>query len=377
MKILSLSNVPMEPYLGSGKTRLAWTNGLRKLGHQVTVLQPVDFIFMPKFNKAKKFRIAIGVFLKVKNLLKKEDFDLIEFYGDEYWLLLLWLKKIKRKAPLLTAHADGIELLDFEKEQQFWNKRTGFKRIYFFNTHYRLSMLTFKLADKFVCGCSDDLQYVIDRKIFKTEDAVYVSPGIDDFFQTLPFIKVKNNVIIFLGSWIGRKGTRIIPFVLESVLTLLPQFEFHVYGAWHNKSEILSKFSPQIADRVKVFDKVLLEEVINALKVSKIFFFPTYSEGFGLATAEALSCSTAVVTTKTGLGSELKNEENALICEFDDVEGMKNALLKLASNEVLRNRICKNGYEFVKRYHWETQVNLLNNYYSKWVADLPVVRVGK
>ncbi len=48
MKILSLSaSVFLDPHLGSGKTRLQWTSGLRELGHEVDILQPSDVEWWP------------------------------------------------------------------------------------------------------------------------------------------------------------------------------------------------------------------------------------------------------------------------------------------------------------------------------------------
>ena len=43
MKILSLSTCPLDPLLGSGKTRLRWSEGLRELGHTVDMAEPRDY----------------------------------------------------------------------------------------------------------------------------------------------------------------------------------------------------------------------------------------------------------------------------------------------------------------------------------------------
>ena len=87
MKILSLSNHSLLPHLGSGKTRIRWTDGLRRHGNEVTGLQPRDFEVLPRLKRAKKFRYAVGALVKVWSLLRRQDFDLIEYYGDEFWLL--------------------------------------------------------------------------------------------------------------------------------------------------------------------------------------------------------------------------------------------------------------------------------------------------
>jgi glycosyltransferase involved in cell wall biosynthesis len=367
MNILSLSNAPLENYFGSGKTRLHWTEGLRKLGHAVDVLQPKDYAFMPGLKKGAKFRNAIGTYLAVKKLLSKKKYDIIEFYGDEYWLLLKWLVS-KKQRPVLIAHVDGLELLDMEKKQKYWQQKKGIKKWMYFNTHYKLSKLTFSLADKFVCGCNNDLQYVLINNIFSVENATCIAPGIEDSFHEIPFINEKENVIVFIGSWIGRKAVKIIPQVIENALTNLPNYQFHVYGAWHSKNAILNSFKNEFHNRIKVAEKLPINVMLQAIQKASIFFLPSYSEGFGLATAEAMSCSCAVVTTPTGVGSELINGEEAIICNYNDVEAMAQAIANLATDNTLRNKIAYNGFKKAKSYNWQKQVLLLNDFYTKAVS---------
>jgi len=366
LKILSLSNLPLLPHLGSGKTRIRWTEGLRQMGHEVDVIQPEDFELWPNQVRAKKYRQAIGIFLKVWQLLKIKQYDLIEFYGDEYWLLLLCLTR-KKKRPIIVAHVDGIELHDMDKEQRFWLPRTGLKKWLYQNTHYRFSKITFSLADRFVCGCQDDLEYVYKKGLFTLEQAVCISPALDEKFHEILFQETKEKIILFLGSWIDRKGIRIIPDVVTKVLKTFSEYQFHVYGAWYAKEHIEQLFPKEINDRIKVFEKLAQEQLIEGIKKSSIFFFPSYSEGFGLATAEAMSCGCAVVTTKTGLGSILVDGEEALICRFDDTEQMVQALSTLILNEALRQRIAIRGYNKVKQFVWQKQIEKLERAYVNWL----------
>jgi hypothetical protein len=44
MKILSLTNCPLDPNLGSGKTVLSYTQGLRELGHTIDVADPKNYV---------------------------------------------------------------------------------------------------------------------------------------------------------------------------------------------------------------------------------------------------------------------------------------------------------------------------------------------
>jgi glycosyltransferase involved in cell wall biosynthesis len=368
MKILSLSTVPLLPHLGSGKTRLNWTNGLRSLGHNVDVLQPKDFELWPSLKIAKKYRFALGVFFKAKRLIAQNNYDLIEFYGDDYWVLLLWLKKIKIIDSVVVAHVDGIELYDVEKEEQFWSTRSQTQRWIDIKTHRKFTAITFELADKFVCGCDDELQYVLKNNLFTPRDAACVSPGIDDSYHDIPFIDEKKKNIIFFGSWIDRKGIKNVPAVISIILEKYEDYFFEVYGSWSAKEEILHQFKKGLHNQIIIHDKLPADELINQLCAARIFFFPTYSEGFGLATLEAMSCSIATVTTPTGIGANLRNDVNAKICNFDDKKAMIEAVCQLIDDNKLRETIAYNGYLFAKDFVWNKQVKLLEKMYSNWLV---------
>ena len=368
MKILSLSaSVFLDPHLGSGKTRLHWTNGLKELGHEVDILQPSDVELWPGLKKARRYRIAVGTFLKARKLINKNRYDLVEFYGDDYWLLLWWLKKIKRNPPLLVAHVDGLELYDREKERRFWGKPAGMKK-WLLRFNENLSAMNFRLADKFVCGCEDELNYVTREKLFSPDNAACVSPGIDDEYHQIPFAQEKAKNIIFFGSWIDRKGVRIIPEVIAPVLEKHPDFCFEVFGAWSSRELILSGFRESLHPRIQIYNKLPVNDLIGKLRHSSIFFFPTYSEGFGLATLEAMSCSIAVVTTPTGIGCNLKNNVEAKICGFDEAGEMYSAIDNIISDQSLRATIAYNGFRFAKNFTWKKQVMLLEEKYQQWLS---------
>jgi len=348
-----------------------WTEGLRELGNDVTVLQPSDFEFMSFVKKGTQLRSAIGILFAVRKILKNNHYDIIEFYGYQYWLLLLWIKTRRKKIKtLFVAHVDGIELHDMEKGLKYYNRRKGLKKWIYINTHYRFAKMTFELADRYVCGCRDDLDYVIDRKIFAENHASCISPGIDEMFHQKPFIKEKEKTIVFLGTWSARKGVVNIPKIITNILNQHPDYTFHVYGAWSAKDEIHSLFPANLRDRVIVFDKLPLDELHRQLEQSRILFFPSYSEGFGLATVEAMSCSCAVVTTRTGVGAQLIDNQDALLVDFEDSKGMTNALNKLITDDDFRISIAFKGYLRAKEFQWKKQLTSLDDIYNRWLKDI-------
>jgi glycosyltransferase involved in cell wall biosynthesis len=367
LKILSISSLPLLPHLGSGKTRLHWTEGLRQFGNTVDVLEPKDFELWTTLKKGKKYRMAVGILFAVKKILKKNTYDIIEFYGDEYWLLLLWLKKMKKKTPLLVAHADAVELNDMDKAQKFWDKRKGFVHWIYRHTHYRFAETTFSLAGRLVCGNQNDLNYVLGKKYFTAQQAVCIAPGIEDSFHDLPFTTEKENIVVFVGSWIKRKGVDVVVDVMNTILAENNSYQFYIIGSGAHPETVQQAFDAAVRSRVKVFEQIELEALQQNLMKTAVFFFPSYSEGFGLAVAEAMSCSCAAVITPEGIGGELVHQKEALICRYDDINTMTESINCLIKNKAERIRIAYNGWLKAKEYRWKDQVKKLASAYCGWL----------
>jgi glycosyltransferase involved in cell wall biosynthesis len=378
MKILSFSTCPLDPMLGSGKTRLRWSTGLRELGHTVEVMVPEDYEIWFGMRRAFRFRQAWGAYKFVKEKLRSNNYDLIEFFGGEFGLITWQLSK-QAQRPLIVAHTDGLELLASERQHAFNPPVTLKKKLYSWfstQTHERLSRAAFVYADAFVTGCELDQRHVLDRQIYPLERTAVIAPGLDNEYLDRSFTPQKENRIAYTGSWINRKGTNHLTKVITHILLQDPNIHFDVYGTGGKRDAVLQDFPATLHNRVTVYEPLSNMELAEGLAKAKIFFFPTQYEGFGMALAEAMACSCAVVTTPTGFGAELRNREEAMICNFDDVEAMKKSIWQLLHNEELRIRIARNGWERVQTLHWDANIKKLEGNYIRWISEFEHTKQG-
>jgi glycosyltransferase involved in cell wall biosynthesis len=371
MKILSLSTCPLDPLLGSGKTRLRWSTGLRELGHSVDMHEPKDYESWYGMRRALRFRQAWGACAFVKEKLRTDNYDLIEFFGGEFGLITRQLSKLINR-PLLVAHTDGLELLASEREQSYNPPRSlrNHARAWFSSqTHEKLSRAAFVYADAFVTGNELDRKYVLNAKLYPADRATVVHPGIDSEYLAKPFTPQKQQKVIYAGSWIQRKGVENVTKVMTSILTQKPDLQFDIYGTGMAEDAVLSHFPQELHNRITVRPRVSIEENAIGLAEAKVFFFPTYYEGFGLTLAEAMASSCAAVTTPTGFGAELHNGHEAMICDFDDVQAMEQAIRTLLEVEEVRIKIARNGWQRVQALSWSANVKKLESIYMHWVSE--------
>jgi glycosyltransferase involved in cell wall biosynthesis len=372
-EILSLTNCPLDPNLGSGKTVLTYSQGLQKLEYSVDVAEPKDYEIWQSIGKAKKFRQAWGAWRFVKQKLKAKSYNLIEFYGDEFWLTTWQLSKLQNR-PLLVAHTNGLELLDLTRFSDHNPHNNYWKDWFVQQTHARFSEMAFAYADAFVSLCELDRQHVLNLGLYPVEKTAVVEPGLDEEYLSLPFIAQKEERVAFMGTWITRKGIGNLSAVMTKVLSNCPNVYFDIYGTGGAKDTILASFSPKLHNRITVYPRLSNQDIAKGLGKAKVFFFPSQYEGFGIALAEAMACSCAAVTTLTGFGAALKDEREALLCEFDNLEGMEYAVLCLLQDDGLRLRIARGGWERVRSLSWDSNIKKLAAIYSEWITQHQIIQ---
>lgn len=77
---------------------------------------------------------------------------------------------------------------------------------------------------------------------------------------------------------------------------------------------------------------------------ARIFLVPSEYEGYGMPGAEAMACGAALVSTRNGgVDAYAAHEYSALLCPVRDPVALAEAILRLLSDDNLRQRVARNG----------------------------------
>ena len=90
------------------------------------------------------------------------------------------------------------------------------------------------------------------------------------------------------------------------------------------------------------------EYLRKLLSSADLFLYPTRHEGLPLFPIEAMACGCPVVTTEAV--PYAVDGENAVVCEVDDVEGIKRGMLKIFQDTDLANKIREGGFRTAGKY---------------------------
>lgn len=375
MKVLSLTNTHLDPSLGSGKTVLAWSQGLEMLGHDVDVISPESFYRPWPNEKAKRIKTRFDA-KRLSTKVLTGNYDLVEFYGAEFGLLIAKVARIPRQArPLFVAHTNGLELLAAAAPKaMIQNSGSTLLQSISAKTLQpvlaKIDVMAFTRVDAFAAICEADMNFVVDEGVQPRERCAVIEPGVDEAFLSAPWQRTKKPWLVSFASWSARKDPETTVRIATDLLLRMPELEFHVIGASDAKQTILSAFDEPLRSRIVVYPRLPQADIVEVLSQAKVFLFPSLYEGFGMATTEAMACGCAVVVTPTGFGEAIRDGVDGFVCNFQDAAMMTARCSALFLDDDLCQRIAKAGRERVYCLRWSAQVQKLETQYQDWIQAL-------
>ena len=162
-------------------------------------------------------------------------------------------------------------------------------------------------------------------------------------------IGIPNNAIIIgtVGRLSEQKAPDIFIKVAEKIKKDIPNAYFIMVGDGNEKKQIL-----QYANLHGIGKSLLITEwVDNALDYIKLFdvavLFSRW-EGFGLVLAEYMLCGVPIVTTNVdAIPYIIKDHENGLLVNVDDIKEGYDAIIELIKNDQLRKKLIDKGKKMV------------------------------
>ena len=95
--------------------------------------------------------------------------------------------------------------------------------------------------------------------------------------------------------------------------------------------------------------------VISYLDAADLFLFPSHTEGFSLALAEAMARGLPAVATDVGANAEMLNDQGGIVVAVGDVRAMKDAVLRLDDSSI-REKMSLWNLKKVKEQYGTKQV---------------------
>ena len=118
----------------------------------------------------------------------------------------------------------------------------------------------------------------------------YLPNGVEEsFFVPRDYDAQHTLRLLFVGSWIDRKGIHYLAEAFALFCSKVPDVTLAVAGCMLPEEKIRSFFAPEVRERVKVIPLVKREDVPALYAAHDIFVFPSLAEGMPLTLLEAMA----------------------------------------------------------------------------------------
>jgi phosphatidylinositol alpha 1,6-mannosyltransferase len=244
------------------------------------------------------------------------------------------------------------------------------RRTYTPSAMARADLLGFGVRDVEVWGRT------IDARTFRPERR-------DLFFRHLNEWDRKF-VLLHVGRLAAEKGVHRILDAFRVARALLPAESVHLVIAGGGPDEsALRRAAPPDVTFLGVLDhKCALPQLYAS---ADAFVFASLTETLGLVVLEAMASGLPVIATPAGgVADHLRDGENGLEFPADDVDGMAHAMVRLAMDHKLRDKLGRGARRTAEALDWEGELDRLGDSYrevylahAKSAEKIPRQHIGR
>jgi glycosyltransferase involved in cell wall biosynthesis len=218
-------------------------------------------------------------------------------------------------------------------------------------------------------------QYVKDdvAKTFKVpKNKIVVTKEAVDMDFSSPAINLEKNginkpFVLYVGNAYPHKNLERMVLAFGRLITkYLLDYQLVIAGkkdSFHNSLE-QAIADANLQDRVVFTGFVSDRELAGLYKNSKLYIFPSLSEGFGLPPLEAMAHGLPVASSNATCLPEVLGDAAVYFDPRSDAE-MADAMLSVLSDEKLSNDLIKKGLKQVKKYSWKQTAKETLKIYEK------------
>jgi glycosyltransferase involved in cell wall biosynthesis len=194
-----------------------------------------------------------------------------------------------------------------------------------------------------------------------------IVPGAVDTARFTPKAGLDPRQLVYHGRVDRRKGV----LDLLDAVERMPDVSLHVSG--------IGPDLEAVQERVLTTPQVTLggyadyDQAPRVYHRGGLFVSPTYAEGFSNTILEAMASGLPIVSTRAvGVVDCLRHEDNALLHEPGDVDGLVAALRRMLDDDALRGRLARRALEECRAtYSWEVVARQIQGVYAE-VQGAPV-----
>ncbi|TCQ03022.1 glycosyltransferase family 4 protein [Sphingomonas sp. PP-CC-3A-396] len=383
MRILFLSHSPDDENGGASRIYHMLTAELRARGHSVDLFH-MESMGLPQNRRAQLAaqRLAMPSYLSRFGARQVEgkNYDVVMSSSGMAAPLFAQLRS-KANRPLLVNHLHGLtvydhlaavtqEILGYSLRRRLYKRLSG-------PLQCRWDDRGIQTGDLTIVQNLRDLAWIRDHRLSGhalTMIPAAVHPSLIEASKGARIDRDGTIELLWFASWEPRKGAQYLPGAFRQIRSRYPDVRLTIGGTGMKPAQLLPEFAPEDRKSIGVLGRVSVAEQAVLFKRATIFLFPSLSEGFGLALAEAMCFGMPAVSGATGFASDfLQNGRDVMIAPPSS-EHIARAVIALLGDSAERARIAANGEEVARTFDLARMADSYEAGFAEALADLRSTR---
>lgn len=300
-------------------------------------------------------KILKKVMVKLPSLIINKDEDLYKMFSLFTDIKILSvLKKIKKGVLITTIPSFNIlaakyankEVIKIGQEHKPYDSHSEQLKNKILKYYHKLNALA--------CLTNRDSKYY--RTNINNLMVTKIENGTNVPFESS---NLNNKVVIAAGRYSYEKGYDMLIQSFSQVVQRYPDWKLMIFGEGKEKENLR-----QLIFNLDLYNNVFLmpktNQIEKEMKNSSIYALSSRYESFGMVLLEAMAVGVPCVSFKCAGPSEIiRDEEDGILVEEENVEELSNAIIKLIDNETLRKKYGQKAKQNVERFS-------VNNIGEKW-----------
>ncbi len=253
--------------------------GLVRAGHRARTIFSEDLVGLERL---LDFR-ALGTrsYLLLRDRYRTERPDVVNVHT---WCAPAWI--LARRAGLVNAKIVVMSYAADEPAVPLVRPRDLLQ----FARFAVPARTTFPLADGIWCVNQADVDYYVGRYgVAPHRVARFPHAVADGFYAPEPQPLRRPRQVLFVGTWIHRKGVDVLAAALKRVVVELPDIEVVIAGTVSDEQAVVADLAPDVAARTRVIP-LADDDTLRALyRESALLLLPSRREGLPITMLEAMA----------------------------------------------------------------------------------------
>jgi phosphatidylinositol alpha-mannosyltransferase len=340
---------------------------MARIGHQVRILAPCSnkealpnttsiiplgkTIPYPSNGSVARLTLSYWLMPKIKTILDEEKFDILHFHEPLFPSLPWMVLPLSHSINVATFHAYYRRSIGYSLWKpllkKFYNKLDG---------RITVSEPAKKFVSRYFPGDYRVIPHGVDLERFSAD-----VPPIEDFCDG------KLN-LLFVSRLEERKGVRYLLKAYKIVKECFPQSRLILVGPGDRSRHKYERWVRAAKLEDVVFKgHIPYADLPRYYRAADIFCMPAVGqESFGLVLLEAMAAGKPIVASNIeGYASVVNNGTDGILVKPRDEKALATAIVSLANDENLRQRMSANGREKARAHTWESIAQRTLNYYTE------------